>query len=101
MKPTPDSTLIKSRPRILLFLRIGAIICAAFAFQTALMLLSLRSVLKGKELIVPGVIIFACLLPMSAFLKLDRTRYAPVYMVAVTFVECLMIGLILYLMFRG
>lgn len=76
-------------------------ICAAFAFQTALLVLSLRSVIQGDELIVPGMIFFVCLLPLLSFLKLDCTRYAPVYMVTLTFIECLMIGLILFLMFRG
>jgi len=60
----------------------------------------MRSVIEGDELIVPGVIFFACILPLSAFLKLDRTRYAPFCMVVLTFIECLMIGLILFLVFQ-
>jgi len=157
----------KSWSRILFALRIGAVICAAFAFQTAFLVLGMRSLLErdmviankyisdsgaGKqhyriscelpypesggtidttvpqrfydaaktgdtvhspyygylqlvsekkviaryysdELIVPGVLFFACLLPLSAFLKLDRIRFAPICMAVLTFVECLMIGL--------
>lgn len=52
------------------------------------------------DLIVPGVMFFVSLIPITAFLKLERIRFGAFCMAVLTFIECLMIGLFFFLLFQ-